>query len=47
MNSRKTKYVKPVAFLLTQIICAFFDHGHSDWCEVIPHHSFSLHFSNN
>ena len=21
--------------------------GHSDWCEVIPNHSFDLHFSNN
>ena len=27
-------------------ICRFFD-GHSDWCEVIPHCSFDLHFSNN
>ena len=25
----------------------FFDYGHSDWCEVIPHCSFDLHFSNN
>ena len=25
----------------------FFDGGHSDWCEVIPHCSFNLHFSNN
>ena len=25
----------------------FFDDGHSDWCEVIPHCSFDLHFSNN
>ena len=24
-----------------------FDDGHSDWCEVIPHCSFDLHFSNN
>ena len=24
-----------------------FDDGHSDWCEVIPHCSFYLHFSNN
>ena len=23
-----------------------FDDGHSDWCEVIPHCSFDLHFSN-
>ena len=25
----------------------FFDNGHSDRCEVIPHCSFELHFSNN
>ena len=25
----------------------FFDNGHSDWYEVIPHCSFDLHFSNN
>ena len=29
------------------IICRFFEDGHSDWCEVIPHFSFDLHFSNN
>ena len=25
----------------------FFDDGHSDWCEVISHYSFDLHFSNS
>ena len=25
----------------------FFNNGHSEQCEVIPHHSFDLHFSNN
>ena len=29
------------------LFVAFFDEGHSDWCEVIPHCSFDLHFSNN
>ena len=29
------------------IVCIFFDDGHSDWCEVILHYSFDLHFSNN
>ena len=24
-------------------VCRFFDDGHSDWCEVIPHCSFSDH----
>ena len=29
------------------IVCRFFDDGRSDWCEVIPHHSFDLYFFNN
>ena len=28
-------------------VCRLFDHGHSDQCEVIPHYSFDLHFSDN
>ena len=28
------------------IICRFFVDGHSNWCEMIPHSSFDLHFSN-
>ena len=28
------------------IVCRPFD-GHSDWCEVISHCSFDLHFSNS
>ena len=29
------------------IVCRLFDDGHSDWCEVVSHCSFDLHFSNN
>ena len=29
------------------IICRLLDDGHSDWCEVIPHWGFDLHFSNS
>ena len=29
------------------IVCRFFDDGHSDQCEMIPHCGFDLHFSNN
>ena len=29
------------------IVCRLFDDGHSDWCEVIFHYGFDLHFSNN
>ena len=29
------------------IVCRFFDDGHSKQCEVIPHCSFDLHFSND
>ena len=28
-------------------VCRLFDDGHSDWCEVISHCSFDLHFSNS
>ena len=28
-------------------IYRLFTDGHSDWCDVIPRHSFDLHFSNN
>ena len=29
------------------VICRFVGDDHSNWCEVIPHLSFELHFSNN
>ena len=29
------------------IVCRLFDDDHSDWCEVISHCGFDLHFSNN
>ena len=29
------------------IVCRLFDDGYSDWCEMISHCSFDLHFSNN
>lgn len=30
--------------LLAFITCKFFDSGHSDQCDVIPHCNFDLHF---
>ena len=32
---------------LQHLLFVLFDEGHSDWCEVISHCSFDLHFSNN
>ena len=29
------------------IVCRLFDDGRSDWCEVVSHCSFDLHFFNN
>ena len=29
------------------IVCRLFDDDHSDWCEVKPHCSFDLYFSND
>ena len=31
----------------TKHTCGLIYDGHSDWCEVVPHSSFDLHFSNN
>ena len=44
-----TNNVEGLLFFYTSefIICRLFDEGHSDWCEVIPHCSYDLHFSNN
>ena len=28
------------------IACRFLDRSHSDWCKVVPHCGFDLHFSN-
>ena len=29
------------------IICRLLDRSHSDWCEMVPHSGFDLHFSDN
>uniref|UniRef100_A0A8C3W5R2 Uncharacterized protein n=1 Tax=Catagonus wagneri TaxID=51154 RepID=A0A8C3W5R2_9CETA len=28
------------------VVCGLVNDGHSDWCEVVSHGSFDLHFSN-
>ena len=28
-------------------VCRVSTYGHCDWCEVVPHCGFDLHFSNN
>ena len=38
---------KRVPFSPVFVVCRFSDEAHSTWCEVIPHCSFDLHFSNN
>ena len=32
---------------LAFIVCRHFDDSSSDWCEVLPHCGFDLHFFNN
>ena len=49
-NLHTTSSAGALPFLhnLSSICCLyFFDDGHSDWCEVISHCSFDLHFFNN
>ena len=36
-----------LCFLSAFLICRLFNEGLSEWCEVIPHCSFDLHFSDN
>ena len=38
----------PFLHTLSNTYCLYtFDNDHSDWCEVIPHCSFDLHFSSD
>ena len=40
--------VFPFLHTLSSVYCLrLFDKGHSDWCEMISHCSFDLHFSNS
>ena len=45
-----TNSVRSLSFYTSSaasIGCGFFDHDHSDWCEIMSHRNFDLHFSNN
>ena len=35
------------SFSTALVICTLFNDDHSDWCKVVPHYSFDLHFPNN
>ena len=51
INLHSHQQCKSVPFSYTPspafIVYRLFDDGHSDWCKVISHCSFDLHFSNN
>ena len=51
INLHSHQQCKGVPFSYTPspafIVYRLFDDGHSDWCKVISHCSFDLHFSNN
>ena len=38
---------KRVPFSPALIVCRLFDSSHSDWCEMVTHGGFGLHFSDN
>ena len=38
---------KRVPFSPAFIVCRLFDSSHSDWCEMVPHCGFDMHFSDN
>ena len=47
-QKKKVNSFSPFSFLTHSpafIVSRFFDNGHSDWCGVITHCSFDLHFS--
>ena len=45
--SYRNRKRQEVTLSLAFIVCRLFDDGHSDWCEIVPHCGFDLHFSNN
>ena len=50
MATHSTNSVRGFPFLssipsLATVICRLFNDGHSDQCEVVPHCSFDMHFS--
>ena len=45
-SHRKRKRILVSISSLAFVVCGFFDDGHSDQCEIMPHCSFHLHFLN-
>ena len=42
-----TNSVREFPFLQHLLICRLLDSSHYDWCEMVPHCVFDLHFSDN
>ena len=43
-SARVFPFLHTLSSIYCFTVCTFFDDGHSDWCEVISHCSFDLHF---
>ena len=46
-NTNAWVHSKPIESEFPRLFVDFFDDSRFDWCEVISHCSFDLHFSNN
>ena len=47
LHSHSVRGVRFLCILSNIYACRLLDRSHSDWCEMVPHSGFDLHFSDN